>query len=229
MGLFNSHAAKAESALDKAKNERLFCEQRLAAHLASAPSGENSEEAYQWEKEKLDYELRLKVARGAVQYQEGKAAELAAEAAEKAADARHAEMGRKVKAAEKRVRAIEDLQRKLAAERDWLKAHVEEVTKYNESERGKRTGFVDAEQAVRFQEAIPSNYVPLTGEVWLDSQGRQVGDTIMMNGVCLPRNMDGFRKVQRQCGVTGGGGRSAHMPERWSTAIQLTDITGNPL
>jgi hypothetical protein len=122
MALFDSLATKTLDALPRARSNAETARQRLQAHDASKPSGEDAEVSYLWKRDRTEMVLKLEAADEAVKFHERKAAAAEKELAERAAAAEVRLIEKAAISDEKLIREAEALSIKLAAKLGEIEA-----------------------------------------------------------------------------------------------------------
>lgn len=225
-----SHNEKAIGAADISREALDRSIQKLAQHdQDSRGSSEDAGAIYAWRRERRDLEDRVEANRAAYAVAERRAQQARLEADRVAAKARNTEMARKAKQAEKRVRAIGEMQAALAAELTRLVEHVEELDTYNHFERGDLPFVPDAEVRVRQRPAhvVPAEY---RDEVrWEDASGNRASYFKRdAEGELVPVHDEYTRRIVRVC-QREEHPAPAWMPDRFAEAIRLVDAAGEQI
>ncbi len=228
MALFDSIATKTIDALPRARANAETARQRLQAHDASKPSGEDAEVSYLWGRDRTDMVLKLEAAQEAVKFHEKKAAAAEKELTDRTAEAEVRLIEKAAIADEKLIREADALQIKLAAKLAEIEASRRRTDDYN-ARRGDRPRISDAEERIRQTPAkqVPAEY--RDEEVWLDGEGRQPSQYTVVRGDLVPADHGNYRKVTRSIETLCAHWLPAQMPTRLADAIKLVDLQGNSI
>lgn len=228
MALFDSLATKTLDALPRARANAEAARQRLRAHDASKPSGEDAEVSYLWNRDRTEMALRLEAADEAVKFQEEKATAAEKELAQRAAAAETRAVEKAAIADEKLIRDAEALSIKLAAKLAEIEVSRRRTSDYN-ARRGDRPHVSDAEERVRQTPAkqVPAEY--RDEEAWIDGAGNQPTHYRVVKGDLVPSDHGDYRKVNRKTETMCAHWLPAQMPTRLADAIKLVDLQGKPL
>lgn len=171
---------------------------------------------------------RLVIAEGVAARSSGLLAEARAQATAAQAKAKNAEMERAAKAAEKRVRAIFDMQDKLRTELSWLAGHVEEFDRYNAEERGDLPFVADGERRVRERMGQGLPAITRLDRVWVDTDGNRVNPQAY--------NADGrtfwrrdVHEIEVEQTIREAMPGVPEMPSRICDEVRLVDLEGRTL
>ncbi|RZT56985.1 hypothetical protein EV283_1042 [Sphingomonas sp. BK036] len=229
MALFDSIATKTIDALPRARANAETARQRLQAHDASKPSGEDAEVSYLWGRDRTEMILKIEAADEAVKFHERKAAAAEKEIAERAAAAEVRSIEKAAISDEKLIREADALSIKLAAKLAEIEASRQRTSEYN-ARRGDRPHVLDAEERLR---QVPGELYPgqfSDDTVWVDKGGnvvkQHVYDTAYGKWI---NNPAAVKQTVVRNQLVGEVQLPPTMPTRLADAIKLVDLQGKTL